>query len=120
MYFMHGMCSELSGRGDQIAQIEIRLPLKITMKMGKHLKVLAIVASPKKDGNVSAICGKIFEGAAQNGHLTEMVNLYDYNVKYSNGRLAWVKTRRCSVEDDFSMLYNKEKEADIVIYGIPQ
>lgn len=83
------------------------------------MKVLAIVASPKRDGNVSAICGKILEGAAQNGHLTEMVNLYDYNVKYCNGCLACLKTRRCSVEDDFGMLYNKEKEADIVIYGTP-
>lgn len=83
------------------------------------MKVLAIVASPKKDGNVSAICGKILEGAAQNQHQIELVNLYDYNLKYCNGCLTCAKTRRCSIDDDFSILFNKEMGADIIIYGTP-
>ncbi len=83
------------------------------------MKVLAIVASPKREGNVSSICGKILEGAAQNGHQIEIINLYDYNIKYCIGCLSCAKTRCCSINDDFDLLFNKEKEADIVIYGTP-
>jgi multimeric flavodoxin WrbA len=83
------------------------------------VKVLAIVASPKRGGNVSNICNRIIEGAKQSGHNTEIINLYDYNIKYCTGCLSCTKNHRCSIEDDFTILFDKEKEADIVIYGTP-
>ncbi len=75
------------------------------------MKVLAIIASPKRNGNVSSICGKILEGAAQSGHQIELFNLYDYNLKYCSGCLTCTKTRQCVIEDDFDMLFDKGKRS---------
>lgn len=83
------------------------------------MKVLAIVANPKRGGNVSSICNKIIDGAKHSGHSTEIINLYDYKIKYCAGCLSCTKNRRCSIEDDFTLLFEKEIAADIVIYGTP-
>jgi multimeric flavodoxin WrbA len=83
------------------------------------MKVLAIVASGRKGGNVSKLCGKIIEGASKAGHETEIINLHDYNIEYCTGCLSCTQTQQCAIKDDFELLFNKEKEADYIIYGTP-
>ena len=45
------------------------------------MKVLALVGTKRKNGLVSRLCEKILEGAEENGHQIELVNLYDYRLE---------------------------------------
>jgi multimeric flavodoxin WrbA len=59
------------------------------------MKVLAIVGSKRNEGLVSRMCGRIFEGAAANGHQTELINLYDYQIGYCTGCWVCAKLGKC-------------------------
>jgi NAD(P)H-dependent FMN reductase len=83
------------------------------------MKVLAIVASGNRNGNVSKLCKKITEGAQSAGNEVEIINLYDYKVNPCTGCLGCTRTRKCVQKDDFEALFNKEKEADYIIIGSP-
>lgn len=83
------------------------------------MKVLAIVASGRRSGNINNICEKVIEGARNVGHEVELINLYDYNVKHCIGCLECTKTRKCVLKDDFETIYNKEKDADVIVIGTP-
>ncbi len=83
------------------------------------MKVLAIVASGRKDGNVSRLCKSIIEGASKAGHETELINLHDYNIGYCTGCLSCTKTQKCAIKDDFEILLTKEMQADFIVYGTP-
>ena len=83
------------------------------------MKILAISASGRRTGNINQICSKIIEGAASNGHETEIINLYDYSIKHCIGCLECTKTRKCVLKDDFNELYKKEEDADLIIMATP-
>lgn len=83
------------------------------------MKVLAIIASGNRNGNISKICEKILEGAQSAGNETETINLYDYNVNPCTGCLGCTKTRKCVQKDDLEALFKKEMEADYIVIGSP-
>ena len=88
------------------------------MKLGNG-KITAIIGTHRKKGLVSSLAEKILDGAKQNGHLTELINLYDYNIGYCIGCWNCAKTGKCFQNDDFELIYNKMKESDIIIIGSP-
>ncbi len=83
------------------------------------MKILAIIGSPRKNGTVSKLAQNILDAAQVNGHITELINLYDYEIKPCIGDWACVKLGKCHIQDDFEIIFHKLYEADIVILGSP-
>ncbi len=83
------------------------------------MNVIAIIGSPKKNGTISRIAKKILEGAEINGNNTEILNLYDFDIKPCRGCWICSKSGRCCIKDDFENIFNKILEADVIILGSP-
>lgn len=83
------------------------------------MKILAINGSPRKNGTISKLAEQVLKGAQENDHETELINLYDYNIKPCIGDWACVKLGKCHIKDDFETIYNKLVEANIIILGSP-
>jgi len=83
------------------------------------MKVLAIVGTPRRNGLVSSLCQRILDGAEENGHQVEMVNLYDYDIGYCRGCWGGAKLGRCILKDDHEKVLEKLREAEVVILGSP-
>jgi len=83
------------------------------------LRVLAVVGTSRKNGLVSRMCEKVLEGAADNGHETELINLYDYNIGWCTGCWACADTGTCVLKDDFAAAFAKVEEADAIVLGSP-
>ncbi|MFX1313911.1 MAG: NAD(P)H-dependent oxidoreductase, partial [Promethearchaeota archaeon] len=50
---------------------------------------------------------------------TELINLYDYNIEDCIGCWSCSELGKCFKNDDFEHLFEKVKEADIIILGSP-
>lgn len=83
------------------------------------MKVLAIVGTNRKQGNVAHICGEIIAGARESGHQTEMINLYDFDIQQCLGCWRCHTLQKCFQRDDFEGIYKRVKEADTIILGSP-
>ncbi len=82
------------------------------------MKVLGIIGAARKNGTVSSLTKKVLEGTQENGNLTELINLYDYDIQHCKG--CWsCHTGKCTIDDDFEKVFIKIKEADIIILGSP-
>ncbi|MBD3256495.1 MAG: hypothetical protein GF383_15475 [Candidatus Lokiarchaeota archaeon] len=83
------------------------------------MKVLAIIGSPRKNGNVSLLAENVLKGAHENGHDIELINLYDYNIEFCKGCWSCAKNGRCVINDDFEQIFRKVREADVIVLGSP-
>ena len=83
------------------------------------MKILAIIGTNRKKGNITKLCEKILEGANENGHQSELINLYDYKINYCRGCWACTSNGECSQKDDFNQVYNKVVDADVIIISSP-
>lgn len=83
------------------------------------MKVIAVVGTNRKQGNVSKICEKVIEGASDSGHETEMVNLFDYDIQDCIGCWKCHTLQKCHQQDDFEDIYNRIKVADVIVLGSP-
>ncbi len=83
------------------------------------MNVLAIVGSPKKNGNLSQISQQILQGAKEKGHTIKSINLYDCDIKECLGCWQCVKNKGCHLKDDFLDIVNSIREADVIILGSP-
>ena len=82
-------------------------------------KIVAVVATKRKNGLVSTLASKVLEGAASNGHDTELINLYDYKMDYCIGCWACEKKGCCVLKDDFNAIFEKVKASDALILAAP-
>jgi multimeric flavodoxin WrbA len=80
------------------------------------MKILAVVASGREEGNINKICDSIFAGAKNE---VKKINLFDYNIKPCKGCYSCTITKKCAIFDDFNRLFELEKEADCLVYGFP-
>ncbi len=83
------------------------------------MKVLAIVGTNRKQGNVANICGEIIAGARDSGHQAEMINLYDHDIQHCIGCWRCQTLEKCFQQDDFERVYKRVKTADTIILGSP-
>lgn len=83
------------------------------------MKVLAVIGTARRKGNVSELSRQILEGAKVNNHEVELVNLYDYQIRDCMGCWKCVEKGTCVFKDDFQAILNKLKDADVVIIGSP-
>jgi multimeric flavodoxin WrbA len=83
------------------------------------MKVLAVIASNRRNGNVARLAQQILDGARARGHATEILNLYDYEIKNCIGCWKCVEKGTCILNDGLERVLLKLKDADVVILGSP-
>jgi len=83
------------------------------------MNILAVIGTHRKQGTVSRLAREVLRGAEENGHRTELLNLYDYNIKYCIGCWTCSRTGKCVLEDDFEQVFAKVAKADVVLIGSP-
>lgn len=82
-------------------------------------KILAVVGSPRKNGNTHILVAKIAEGAKTKGAAVEEIFLADLNVKECDGCHRCWKDGVCSKKDDMCGIYPKIAESNAIIFGTP-
>jgi multimeric flavodoxin WrbA len=82
-------------------------------------KLLAVIGSPRKQGNTHAMVLGLLEGAKACGAESEIVFLGDLDIAECNGCLACWKTGRCAKNDDMNKLYDLIALSDAIVFGTP-
>ena len=84
------------------------------------LKVLGLVASPRKASNTDLLVDKILEGAALSGCETEKIYLYDVDIKPCvDCRACKRGSYDCALVDGMKTLYPKLEDAGVIVFGTP-
>ncbi len=82
-------------------------------------KFVALMGSPRKNGNIATIIGEMLKGAKDSGAETILFNLIDMEIKPCVACYYCRKNEGCSIKDDMSAVYEAIKNADVVIFGSP-
>ncbi|HWR40350.1 MAG TPA: flavodoxin family protein [Patescibacteria group bacterium] len=83
------------------------------------MKVIALVGSPRKNGNTDTLLQKALEGAKAQGAATEIFYLNELNIRGCQACYGCKKTGKCVVSDDLVKVFAAIDEADGVILGSP-
>jgi multimeric flavodoxin WrbA len=83
------------------------------------MKVLGILAGPRKGRATDSVINAVLEGAKDNGGEIEKIYLYDLNIKPCMGCNTCEKTRKCVINDDQQGVLDKMGQADAVVFGSP-
>jgi multimeric flavodoxin WrbA len=86
--------------------------------------IIAINGSPRKKWNTATLLERALAGAASQGAETELINLYDLNyqgcISCFACKLKGGKSYgKCAYHDDLTMVFEKIKQADAIIFGSP-
>ena len=84
------------------------------------MKILALVASPRKGSNTDMLIEETQRGFKVGGHTFEKIYLYKYDIS------PCIDCRKCKkgdcvcvINDDMQQIYPKMDEADLIIFGTP-
>ncbi|MBV7274430.1 flavodoxin family protein [Clostridium sp. PL3] len=84
------------------------------------MKIIGIIASPRKEGNTAWIVNKILEGAKEQGAEVQSFNFSDLDIKPCQGCNGCKQsTRGCIINDDMQKLYDAIENADALVLGSP-
>lgn len=83
------------------------------------MKVLALSASPRIQGNSAFLVDQVLEGAREVGAETERVDLNLLSFRGCQGDFACKSTGRCAQQDDMQGVYDKLDQADAVVFASP-
>ena len=83
------------------------------------MKVIAIVGSPRKNGNTELLAAHALKAIAEEGLDTELVRLAGLDIRPCNACMICTKEEKCSIKDDLFPIYLKMKEADGIILASP-
>jgi len=83
------------------------------------LKAIAIVGSPRKDGNTEILTKHTLKAIAEEGLDTELIRLAGLDIRPCNACMACREEERCPIDDDLLPIYTKMKKADAVILASP-
>jgi len=86
------------------------------------MKILGIVASPRKGGNTDTLIDRVLEGAKGGNKNVEVEKLYlrDLDISPCQACFTCEATRKCVIPDDMQMVSAKLQEADGVVLGGPK
>ena len=87
----------------------------------QRLNVLALSASPRRDGNSFRLAEAMVEGAREAGHQTELVHLDDHVRHHLRDcRRCRDDAGRCTIDDGFeALLRDRVLPADAIIFATP-
>ena len=83
------------------------------------MKVVGFCGSPRVKGNTELLIETALNQLQKQGFETELVRLGDKKIEQCSGCYSCVEQKACSIEDDFSQLFQKMLEADGIILGSP-
>lgn len=86
------------------------------------MKVLAVLASPRKGGNTEILVDEMLSGAQQKGHTAEKLRLYDCEILPCldcRGCKRQSSGYNCALADAMAEIYPRLDEADIIIFATP-
>ena len=82
-------------------------------------KILAVIGSPRRNGNTHILVSKIAEGALSNGAIVDELFLGELTIRECDGcHICW-KGKECSKNDDMRTIYPSIIQSDIIIFGTP-
>ncbi len=94
------------------------LSFELTKEESK-VQVLGIVCSPRKGGNTEILVEEFLSSAGEYGATTELLTIWDKDVKPCDGCYSCEKTGDCHIKDDMQEIYPKLLEANGIIWGTP-
>ena len=83
------------------------------------MKMLAILSSPKTDGNVAKMLEIAMKKAHQIGYEVIFMNLYEKNITWCTGCMACKKAGSCVINDDIKEIEMHLKTCDLVAIASP-
>ena len=86
------------------------------------MRILALVGSPRKNGNTDILVEEILRGARTNGHSIEKLRIYDYDILPCIDCRSCKRSEsgyNCALSDGMREIYPKLEAADIIIFGTP-
>ena len=84
------------------------------------MKVLALIGSPRREGNTDLLVEQILEGCRAKGHMAEKVFLYDYTISLCvDCRSCKKGDYVCCINDEMQRIYPLMEEADVMVFGTP-
>lgn len=83
------------------------------------MKILALSGSPREDGNTERYMNIVLEQCAAAGAETELIRVFDLSVKGCRACYGCVEKKACIWEDDFQQVFEKIKQADVLLLGSP-
>jgi len=86
------------------------------------MKLIGIIASPRKRGNTAWVVSKILEGAEEQGAETQTWQFSDLDIGPCRGCLCCHDdggNQGCVIDDDMQKLYGAIEQADVLVLGSP-
>lgn len=84
------------------------------------MKILGLMASPRKGSNTDILVDTVLKGAKTNGHTTEKIYLYDHQIEPCIACYGCTKgDLNCVQKDGMQEIYPKIDEADLILFGTP-
>ena len=83
------------------------------------MKAIAIVGSPRKNGNTEILARHTLKAIEEEGVDTELIRLADLDIKPCTACDVCKKEETCPIEDDLWPIYTKMKQADAIILASP-
>ncbi len=82
-------------------------------------RILAVMGSPRKNGNTQTIVSSFLDGVRSSGAQTDLAVLADLHIKECDGCHTCWQGNPCSKKDDMLSLYHRIIAADIIVFGTP-
>ena len=83
------------------------------------MKILGISCSPRKHGNTEILVEEALSAVDGQDIKTELMTVWDKNIKPCEGCFSCQKTGKCRIKDDMHIIHDKLIEADGIIFGTP-
>jgi len=83
------------------------------------MKALAVIGSPRTNGNTEALAAHALKAIAEEGIETEIITLAGKDIRPCNACMACSTGQLCSIKDDLFPIYLKMKAAQGIILASP-
>ena len=87
--------------------------------MKNTIKIVAIISSPKAQGNTATLVKEILQGAAAEGAEIQEIFLPHHTIEFCTGCSVCLAQGKCPITDDFDTIKQHLSEADGIIFGSP-
>jgi multimeric flavodoxin WrbA len=82
-------------------------------------RILAVVGSPRKNGNTHILVSKVVEGARERGAVVDELLLGESKIEECDGCHRCWQGKECARADDMRDIYPTIGDSDAIIFGTP-